>query len=121
DQPSTSKHAEPKPPEWLVRHCEVGSAIAALPGEEKPKPRGQRGAVVARWDAQVQLEECERAIRIICTRELQDRRARRDISEWVELGTEAEDKAQEAERELARHERSRWYRDGMDVLLVALG
>ena len=48
---------ETEPPAWLIRHCEVGDAIAALP----PK---QTFAVVVRWEAAITVEECGRAIRV---------------------------------------------------------
>lgn len=111
-----------EPPRWLVRHCEVGDALCALPGDTKPPrgPRGPQGAVVQRWRAVVLIEECVRAIRVAGTKEAELRRGGQDASDWVRIARRAEFEAQMAERAVSNLERHRDYRHGMDALVRAL-
>ena len=119
---ATASRRDCEPPRWLVRHCEVGDALYALPGDEKPPrgPRGERDAVVKRWCAVVLIEECFRAIRVAGTKESELRRAGQDASDWPKIARQAEAEARRLERDVAWWERQREYHNGMDAFVKGL-
>ena len=104
---------ETEPPKWLIRHCEVGDALAALPFE-------QFRAVVTRWEAAITVEECGRAIRVAEEHKRVARRSGEDVSDWRVVVAEAELEDAEARRVIARAERGREYSAGMDALVGVL-
>jgi hypothetical protein len=99
----------PEPPAWLIRHCEVGDAIASL-------PRDESAAVGKRWAATINCEECDRAIRIAGHYAILGRRIGQDASEWVHVGRDAEREAEACRGILRTVDRSKVYRDGMGRL-----
>ncbi len=105
---------ETEPPAWLVRHCEVGDAIASLPFK-------QFRAVITRWEAAITVEECGRAIRVAEEHRRVCRRSGADASDWRGVVAEAEREEREARKVIARAERGREYGEGMDVLVGVLG
>ena len=100
----------PEPPAWLIRHCEVGDAIAGL-------PRAEGDAVGWRWEATIRAEECDRAIRIASHHVILGRRIGQDASEWVHVGRDAEREAEACRILIRAADRTKAYRDGMGQLL----
>ena len=99
----------PEPPAWLVRHCEVGDAIAGL-------SRGEGEAVEVRWSATILAEECDRAIRVAGYHVILGRRIGQDASEWVHIGRDAEREADACRKRIRRADRTKAYHDGMGRL-----
>jgi hypothetical protein len=99
----------PEPPAWLIRHCEVGDAIASL-------SRDESAAVGKRWEATIQCEECDRAIRISGHYVILGRRIGQDASAWVHLGRDAEREAEVCRGVIRAVDRAKAYRDGMGRL-----
>ena len=99
----------PEPPAWLVRHCEVGDAIAGLPKDE-----GE--AVDRRWSATILSEECDRAIRLAGHHVIMGRRIGQDASGWVHVGREAERELETCRKRIRAVDRAKAYRDGMGRL-----
>jgi hypothetical protein len=111
-----STHLYPgEPPGWLVKHCEVGDAIERLEPCE-------RDAVIIRWTARTTIDECERAIRIAASKELDCKRAGFSDAarRWGGLAQDAEKEAQKNERVMAKWERRKAYKRGMERLVMAL-
>ena len=99
----------PEPPAWLVRHCEVGDAIAGLSRDEEE-------AVDARWMATIMSEECDRAIRVAGHHVIMGRRIGQDASAWVRVGRDAEREAEACRGEVRAIDRTKAYHDGMGRL-----
>ncbi len=103
----------PEPPAWLLRHCEVGDAIARLPADE-------RDAVEWRWIATIHAEECDRAIRVAGHHVILGRRIGQDASAWVHVERDAEREAEACRGAVRAIDRTRAYHDGMGRLFERL-
>ena len=116
DGASGNSHQRARPPEWLIRHCEVGNALAALKNHE-------REAVVRYFEASVLYEECERAMCVVDMRKngkyhtaakkvgINPRASRTD---WDDLRWDAEKMQRLCEREMRRVGSWRSYQSGID-------
>ena len=110
---SACQRFDTEPPAWLIRHCEVGDAIAGLPDAE-------REAVEKRWEATIRAEECDRAIRIAGHHVIMGRRIGQDASAWVRVGRDAEHEAEACRGEARVTDRTKVYRYGMGRLFERL-
>ena len=106
---SACQRFETDAPAWLIRHCEVGDAIAGLPESE-------REAVGDRWEATIRAEECDRAIRVASHHAIMGRRIGQDASVWVHVERDAEREAEACRILMRATDRTKAYHDGMGRL-----
>jgi hypothetical protein len=102
-----------EPPAWLVRHCEVGDAIAALPSR-------QEEAVTRRWEFSIRIEECDRAMCMVAHRINEGVRANESVTDWMALSRKAEAEAGVCRMAVRKIDRSRAYRAGMVLVIERL-